>query len=166
MAENSSPTQTRDQVIHENDPPFEVLDTARTHVEDDEDSMEEDEVVGLPLLSGNYGRRKAFEMELRSRNQDEPSTCFEETWRLVASVFLAICLLGLFVHSYFQNHHGSQVTESGLFSNSSIQPCALALESNFSQLYQDMAANKTTFCDTTLPVSNMIAMVREKNLVY
>lgn len=160
MTEISSPIQTKHQEIHRNDPPFEILNTTRTHVDDDEGSMEEDEVVGQPLLSGSYGRRKAFEMEVRSRNQDETSTCFEETWKLVASAFLAVCLLGLFVHSYFQNHHGSIVTGFGLFSNTTTESCTQALEIDFSHLYQDMAANKTMFCDTALPVSNMTTILK------
>jgi hypothetical protein len=136
----------------DNRPPFEILDTGRTSFEDLVNSLEdEDEVDHQPLLGHCDGRRKAFEMEI-SRNRDEPSSCFEDLWRMIASTMLAGCLLGPFVFSYFRNHHHSQyVANSGSWPYSIHATCTKDLDISFSQLYDEMKSNKIGFCK--IPVS-------------
>jgi hypothetical protein len=148
-------------------PPIEVLDTGRTSFEDLVNALEdedEDDVNHQPLLGHGDGRRKAFEMEVSLNSRDEPLSCFEDLWRIIASILLAGCLLGPFVLSHFRNYHFLYVEHSGSWPYSILHAtCMKDLDISFSQLYDEMKSNHTGFCDA--PVSGTRQQVSQQEKV-
>lgn len=134
------------------------ISAAHDHDDDgDHEYDEEEEFVGgglAPLVReetpDQYKRRRALEIAMRhQRRDDEVSSCWGDTWRLMASLLLATALLGPWiVPSVF----GGKQRNKGIVDPTSWPneaQCAKDLQVNFTALFDKMTTNNSTvFCET------------------
>ena len=106
----------------------------------DEDSEEDEEecmdmVPLVPLASPSHKRRQLRSLDI-SRDDEDETTCWGDSWRFAASLLLMTLLLGPLVHSHLHHYKTTTSTQQNQDDNLLLPSCSSELDFNFTTLMQ------------------------------